>query len=392
MSRIALFRVAAVLLGLGIGLGAAAAVELQLRAEEVDTALRFPADEPGRKYALDPDAVGDLNADGFNDTAWARPKPDGVVRVALLGDSVAFGSGLPQAAVFPSAAEERLRQDGRAIEILNLAIYGYDVEQVAATLRHRGWALEPDLVVYAYFTNDHIPSTLLRVGADDAPVFVGTSLPPGLDLPAADLLLALAPRLAVVRRGLGARVARHLAEGGHGRGDEAFFARHLEALAADCAARGVPLVVYGLPPHVLADPDLERCDASVDQGARFCRSQVERLDRIHRQVVGLGVAFEPALPWLRQGDARSYFREGVSDPHHPNADGHARFAAGLADLIARWADGEPVGQAPPEERGARRGKGRPEDPNRPPPPDEEAASDLPPEVSERSNRPPRPDR
>lgn len=398
MSRVALFRVLAVALGLSVALGAVAAVELRMRADETDTALRFPADEPGRKYALDPDEVPSLNGDGFNDTPFVRPKPEGSVRVALLGDSVAYGSGIPKPAVFPNAAEALLVEGGRPVEILNLAIYGYDAEQIAATMRHRGWELEPDLVVYAYFTNDHIPSTLLRVGDDDAPVFVGTSLPPGLDLPAADLLLALAPRSAMVRRWLGATVARHLAEGGHSRGDEDFFTRHLEALVADCAAHDVPLVVYGLPPHVLADPDPDRCNDSMQRGARFCSSQLDRLDAVHRQVDALGVPFEPALPWLRKGRDRSYYRDGVDDPHHPSAAGHGLFAEGLADLVRRWMDGEALGQAAPAARdrrrprtGGGRERGLPDGAKGPPLPDDEAA-DLPPEVSERSNRPRRPDR
>lgn len=361
--RRAAFALTAVALGLGLAAAPVVALELRMRAEEADSGLVLGGLEPGRKYALDPAVVDGLNPDGFNDDPWARDKAPGTVRVVLLGDSVAYGSGLPKSRVFPQQAEVLLANSERPVEILNLSIYGYDVEQIAATARSKAWALEPDLVVYAWFTNDHIPSELLQVGDDDAPVFVGTALPEGLTLPLGDALVELAPRSAMARRWLGAHVARHRAEHRRDREDPAFFDRHFDALVADAEAHAVPLLIYGLVPHVLADPDLARCSVTVGQGQAFCAAQLDRFERGWRQMTDKGVPFLPSLPWIRSGDRRSYYRGGTTeDPHHPNAEGHLLFARGLADAVSRWMSGEDLRAAspPPPTREERRRRRRPQ--------------------------------
>ena len=366
--RRAVFALAAIALGFCLAAAPVVAIEVRMRAEESDSGLVLDGLEPGRKYALDPARVDGLNPDGFNDDPWARDKEPGSLRVVLLGDSVAYGSGLPKSRVFPQQAEALLASGARPVEVLNLSIYGYDVEQIAATARSTAWELDPDLVVYAWFTNDHMPSELLRVGDADAPVFVGTALPEGLALPLGDLSLRLAPRSAMARRYLGAHVARHRAEHRRDREDPAFFDRHFDALVADAAAHGVPLVVYGLVPHVLADPDLARCSETVGQGRAFCAAQLARFEGAWRDMSAKGVPFVPSLPWLRSGERRSYYRGGTTeDAHHPNAEGHLLFARGLAQLVERWAAGDDLRAAylPPPTRDERRRKRSPRDPTEP---------------------------
>ena len=358
--RRAAFALTAIALGSGLAVGLVGALELRMRSQEADNGLVLNGLEPGRKYALDPAVVDELNPDGFHDDPWARDKAPGTLRVVLLGDSVAYGSGLPTSRVFPQQAEVLLADAAAPVEILNLSIYGYDVEQIAATARSKAWALDPDLVVYAWFTNDHIPSELLQVGEDDAPVFIGTALPEGLELPLGDTLLQLSPGSAMARRFLGAHVARHRAVHRRDREDAAFFDRHFDALVADAEAHGVPLVIYGLVPHVLADPDLTRCSATVGQGQAFCAAQLDRFERGWRDMAGKGVPFLPSLPWIRSGARRSYYRGGVTeDPHHPNAEGHLLFARGLADAVSRWMSGEDLrAVSPPPPREHRRRKRR----------------------------------
>lgn len=360
--RRALFALAAAALGLALAAAPVVAVEHRMRAEEAEAGLVLSGLEPGRKYALDPARVESLNPAGFHDDPWEPAKEEGTLRVVLLGDSVAFGSGLPKARVFPQQAEVLLADGAPPVELLNLSIYGYDVEQIAATARGVAWELDPDLVVYAWFTNDHIPSELLHVGAEDAPVFVGTALPEGLEVAGGALLLRLAPRSAMARRYLGAHVARHRAVKRRDREDPAFFDRHLRALVDDARAHGVPLVVYGLVPHVLADRDLERCARTVGQGQAFCAAQLDRYERGWREIAALGVPFAPSLPWIRAGTETAYFRGGPPyDAHHPNAAGHLLFARGLADLVERWRRGEDLAAAwtPPPERSMERKRKRP---------------------------------
>jgi lysophospholipase L1-like esterase len=81
-------------------------------------------------------------------------KPDGTFRIAVLGDSVTFGIGLPHVELYPTVLESRYRAAGRAVEVMNLALGGYDPLQEVAALKDAGLRLDPDLVIVGYCLND----------------------------------------------------------------------------------------------------------------------------------------------------------------------------------------------------------------------------------------------
>ena len=115
-----------------------------------------------------------VNADGFRDRAYARPKPAGTFRIVVLGQSVAFGYGVPLDDTFPKLLEARLATlaPGVRIEILNLSVIGYNPYTEAALFTDVGVGYEPDLVLVQFGFNDlndptlHFDSaTRLRLGA-----------------------------------------------------------------------------------------------------------------------------------------------------------------------------------------------------------------------------------
>ncbi|MCP3915631.1 MAG: hypothetical protein GY711_08760 [bacterium] len=93
----------------------------------------------------------EVNATGFRDIERAEQKPDGVRRVVLLGDSVAWGWGVDADERFGDMLDERLGED---VEVLNLACPGYGTDQQYWTLLDRGLAYEPDVVVVVFVLND----------------------------------------------------------------------------------------------------------------------------------------------------------------------------------------------------------------------------------------------
>jgi hypothetical protein len=114
---------------------------------------------PGLEYELVPGASGAgwgsevrLSSAGMRDREYARSKPPGVRRVAVLGDSLTFGTGLSAEQTYPDVLEERLRAD--RVEVLNFGVGGYDVADDAAVLEHAALAYEPDLVLVGYCVND----------------------------------------------------------------------------------------------------------------------------------------------------------------------------------------------------------------------------------------------
>ncbi|MCB9762995.1 MAG: hypothetical protein H6739_24560 [Alphaproteobacteria bacterium] len=326
---------------LAIGLVIAALVPLggEWRARRLDAtwSIVMAPDEPGRKYRLRPGQFF-INADGFRERELPFEPPEGALRVVLLGDSVSFGAGMELEQVAGRVAEARLQAGGLDAQVVNLSVHGYDVEQIAATLRHRGWRYQPDLVVYAAYTNDGARTRVTRNAANNVPAYVGNE--PFEGLPEA-LGRWLQAHSSLFRRWRAARWLRAVDEGRVVRRtwDPAFFTAHLAAMSADARDHGVPLVVWGLGAHVLAETDPGAC-FSEGQGPDFCAAQLEQMRNIRDAAVALGLPCVNALGALRASGAHAFFPEGAQDPHHPGVAGHAVFGADLADVVQRWQAGQ----------------------------------------------------
>lgn len=101
------------------------------------------------------DYSGKSNALGFRDVEHAAVKPPGTLRLVVLGDSVAAGQGVARLEdTFPRRLEAGLTTAGLAVEVVSLAVSGYDTGQEVAMLADRGLPLEPDRVILAYCLND----------------------------------------------------------------------------------------------------------------------------------------------------------------------------------------------------------------------------------------------
>jgi len=94
------------------------------------------------------------NSRGFRGPEWTPEPAPGTYRIAITGDSVAAGWGVPVEDAYPSQLETAWRAEGRPIEVLNLALAGANaagaVGRMAAGLR----AYRIDLLVYAHTLND----------------------------------------------------------------------------------------------------------------------------------------------------------------------------------------------------------------------------------------------
>jgi hypothetical protein len=84
-----------------------------------------------------------INSRGFRGPEVSAARPPGVFRVLLLGDSRTFGYGVPEQKHFSSV----LAGYFRSVEVLNLGVSGYGLDQSLLLLREEGFGLEPDLVV-----------------------------------------------------------------------------------------------------------------------------------------------------------------------------------------------------------------------------------------------------
>jgi lysophospholipase L1-like esterase len=117
---------------------------------------------PTLKYVPNP-GTGDINADGFRDRVYDRRKPDGTLRIVVIGDSIGFGYCNESRATeirhtFANVLEDELNPGGLwdhdRVEVLNLSVSGYDTVQEVEFLAVKGLAYEPDVVLIAYCLND----------------------------------------------------------------------------------------------------------------------------------------------------------------------------------------------------------------------------------------------
>jgi lysophospholipase L1-like esterase len=98
-----------------------------------------------------------VNAEGLRGRETTVEKPAGVRRVAVLGDSIAFGYWVSEEDGFPRQLEAMLNELGPAgerVEVLDFGVPGYNLDQEIEALRAKALAFEPDVVVVAFCLND----------------------------------------------------------------------------------------------------------------------------------------------------------------------------------------------------------------------------------------------
>ncbi|MCA9298519.1 MAG: SGNH/GDSL hydrolase family protein, partial [Phycisphaerales bacterium] len=118
------------------------------------------------------------------DVEYAIPKPDGVFRVIVLGDSfgMGYGSNIEESSlrVLETTLADAL---GRPVEVINLSVSGHGNAEELLMLRHEGLAYEPDAVVVMYTTtdpDDNVRSGLFRLDESGALVAARTEYLPAV--------------------------------------------------------------------------------------------------------------------------------------------------------------------------------------------------------------------
>ena len=119
--------------------------------------------DPELEYVLAPRLKGwidgglvTVNSLGFRGAEVASPKPQGRLRIVIVGDSVTFGMGMGDAESFPAQLEHLLHEKfpGRDLDVVNLGVPGYDTRQEVTLLRRNLARLDPDVALVGFYTND----------------------------------------------------------------------------------------------------------------------------------------------------------------------------------------------------------------------------------------------
>ena len=119
-----------------------------------------PSPNPQLVYELQPGHViislnAEINGDGLHDRLFPRKKPPGVFRIAIVGDSQAFGWQVGAGQGFPKVLEQILStRKGPQYEVINFSVPGYNLAQEQVLIHEKVIAFEPDLVIVFFSEND----------------------------------------------------------------------------------------------------------------------------------------------------------------------------------------------------------------------------------------------
>lgn len=113
--------------------------------------LKPNLDRPFGHKKLQTNSVGMRESEEF-----ALEKPAGTVRIIGVGDSGMWGWSLDQGQGYMEVMENRLNQtEGISdVQVLNMAVPGYNTYQELQMLQSRGLAYQPDVVVIGWCDND----------------------------------------------------------------------------------------------------------------------------------------------------------------------------------------------------------------------------------------------
>ena len=264
-----------------------------------DLLLRY-AYRPGAVVQGGPGGQAPLavTPDGFLDVAHAVPKPPGVFRVVVLGDSVPNDLSIPFEKRFPKRLEALVAAGappGKRTEVLNVSCEGYNTIQEVRLLETRGLRYQPDLVVVAYVLNDPFLQNggYRRVGNSFFAFRLVTFLPAALGRSSCGLFTGIHS----------------------GYGFDLVVRSSFERLRLLSRLHGFRVAVATIPlVERFDDPDCLAC-----------------YDKV------LGVAREQGFETLRLVDGfrgedhRRFLKRG--DPTHPNAAGHERIARQMSDAV-----------------------------------------------------------
>lgn len=145
--------------------------------------LHKVSDIPGLSYELIADAKTDdgfysINSKGIRDREFEIPKPSGVFRIIVLGDSVTFGTEYPVELTYPKILEKLLNEKGspgRRYEVLNAGVCAYNAAQKFLLLKNKLLDYEPDMVILQFLNDDYYRNAVVLPGgkhSDEQDVFI----------------------------------------------------------------------------------------------------------------------------------------------------------------------------------------------------------------------------
>jgi lysophospholipase L1-like esterase len=116
---------------------------------------------PNRKAQLMGVKV-ETNSKGQRDREIPYERTPGLLRIAMVGDSLTMGWGVPFESLFSKQVERLYEKAGRTAEVVNLGVGNWNTVQEVQYFLTKGYKYNPDIVVLNYFVNDAEPTPAKR--------------------------------------------------------------------------------------------------------------------------------------------------------------------------------------------------------------------------------------
>jgi lysophospholipase L1-like esterase len=112
-----------------------------------------------RLFELNPSHPA-VSEQGTRDRVYAIPKPPGVFRILVLGDSVAFAQQVARSETFADRLEAALDRPARPVEVVNAGVNGYSIYNERHYFEEVGRGFAPDLVLVEFCMNEVVDPLL----------------------------------------------------------------------------------------------------------------------------------------------------------------------------------------------------------------------------------------
>ena len=256
-----------------------------------------------------------INSQGFRGDDFPLVKTPGTTRIAVIGDSVAYGYSVALVDSFPRRLEVLLQTKGLSVEVLNFAISGHGSVAEAELLHQQVWEYQPDIVLLAYVLNDPVPPQFMmeNIGAAMRATARLDRVARKSQLGAWLLLLWMDASRAILG---GMDLYRQFYES-----DEYWqpVVQSIQTMQADALAHDVPLLAAIFP--LFRD--------FTDYPLTYCHEQTGQLFE------SVGIPYVDLLGVYGQSDYRRFMLV-ESDDTHPNPAGHEVAAESLAVFLQPW--------------------------------------------------------
>ncbi len=118
---------------------------------------------PGLAYDMEEckECTIKINSLGLRGGEISIAKPEGTVRILIIGDSATFGAGVEKdEETIPGRLGKRLKDEpyieNMKFEVINGGIPGYDIQEIYLHYKYKLKQLKSDIVIYNFFPNDFL--------------------------------------------------------------------------------------------------------------------------------------------------------------------------------------------------------------------------------------------